>query len=144
VVARLRVSERRAGRPALREHGGRLSRRSEAYTLEAFVRCKVDHLRTTLLRRRDGAVVWGAGPVGKAFARELLAQDVRVVAFVEVDPRKLGTRIHGAPVVAIDEDARFERSLAIGAVSGEESRARLRDLAAQHGRRDSVDFVAVA
>jgi glycosyltransferase involved in cell wall biosynthesis len=127
-----------------REHPARLSRRSDAYALEAFVRCKVHHLRATLLRGRDGAVVWGAGPVGKAFARELLAQGERVTAFVEVDPRKLGKQIHGAPVVAIEEDARFERSLAIGAVSGEKSRARLREVAAARGRRDGIDFVAVA
>jgi glycosyltransferase involved in cell wall biosynthesis len=126
------------------EHPARLSRRSGAYAQGAFVRCKVHHLRETMLRGRDGAVIWGAGPVGKAFARELQAQGERVVAFVEVDPRKLGRRIHGVPVVPIEEAPGFGDALALGAVAGEQARAEIRQAAASQGRRDGVDFVAVA
>jgi hypothetical protein len=127
-----------------REHPARLSRRDGAYAQEAFVRCKVHHLRTTLLRGRPGAVVWGAGPVGKAFARELLAQGERVLAFVEVDPRKLGKRIHGAPVVPVDEAPRFREGLSLGAVAGTAGREQIRRMVASQGAREGTDFVAVA
>jgi hypothetical protein len=127
-----------------REHPARLSRRSRAYAPEAFVRCKVHHLRATLLRGRAGAVVWGAGPVGKAFARELLAQGEHVLAFVEVDPRKLGKRIHGAPVVPVEEAPRFADALSLGAVAGLEAREEIRRAVASQGGREGVDFVAVA
>jgi threonine dehydrogenase-like Zn-dependent dehydrogenase len=103
--------------------------------------CKVAHLRATLLRGFERVVVWGAGPVGKAFARELGEQ---VVAFVDVDPRKLGKTVYGVPVVAIDDAPRFSGALAIGAVAGEEARAEIRAAVAAQGRRDGVDFVAVA
>src|SRR5690606_25417557 len=76
-----------------RERADRTSRTDPRYSADAFRRCKVHHLRRTLLVARPGggagaseaesdcgpaaarpAVVWGAGPVGKRFARELLRQ----------------------------------------------------------------------
>ena len=86
-----------------RDSPGRLSRTDPRYSWEAFVRCKVQHLRETLLRVRRGALVWGAGPVGKWFGRELGPD---LAAFVEVDPRKLGKRIYGVPVVPVEEAPR--------------------------------------
>ena len=127
-----------------REHGSRRSRSDPAYSLEAFVRCKVHHLRATLLRRFASVVVWGAGPVGKSFARELQAQGSEVAAFVDVDPRKIGHEVHGAPVVSLENAISFRESFAIGAVAGEVARAEIREAVAAEGRRDGVDFVAVA
>jgi Glycosyl transferase family 2 len=124
-----------------RDHPGRLSRTEGRYSLDAFVRCKVAHLRATLLRRFESVVVWGAGPVGKSFARVLGRQ---VVAFVDVDARKIGKRIYGAPVVTADAAAAFADAFALGAVAGEEARVEIRATVAAQGRRDGVDFVAVA
>jgi hypothetical protein len=136
---------RNVGRVVLRwrEHPGRASRTEAAYALASFVQCKVHHLRATLLRGRD-AVVWGAGPVGKSFARELAAQGTRVAAFVDLDPRKIGHTVYGAPVVAVEDARGFADAFALGAVAGEEARARIRAAVAEQGRREGVDFVAVA
>ncbi|HET6694949.1 MAG TPA: glycosyltransferase [Gaiellaceae bacterium] len=127
-----------------REHEARRSRSDPAYALDAFVRCKVHHLRATLLRGFPSVVVWGAGPVGKSFARELDAQGTHVAAFVDVDPRKIGHDVHGAPVVAVEDAPRFRDSFAGGAVAGEVARTEIREAVAAEGRRDGVDFVAVA
>jgi threonine dehydrogenase-like Zn-dependent dehydrogenase len=127
-----------------REHATRRSRSDLAYSLEAFVRCKVHHLRATLLARFPSVVVWGAGPVGKSFARELRAQGSEVAAFVDVDPRKIGHEVHGAPVVSLEGAVAFRESFAVGAVAGEVARAEIRDAVAAQGRRDGVDFVSVA
>jgi glycosyltransferase involved in cell wall biosynthesis len=127
-----------------REHPGRLTRTDAAYTLDAFRRCRVHFLRRTLLTGGRAAVVWGAGPTGKAFARELLRAGTPLAAFVEVDPRKLGKRIRGARVVPVERAAEFPGTLALGAVSGPEGRARLRQLAARLGLVEGRDFVAVA
>jgi glycosyltransferase involved in cell wall biosynthesis len=127
-----------------RDHPERLTRTQPAYTLDAFRRCKVHFLRRTLLANDRAAVVWGAGPTGKAIARELLAAGTPLAAFVEVDPRKLGKRIHGAPVVPVERAADFPGAVALGAVSGPEGRARVRELAAGLGFTEGVDFVAVA
>jgi glycosyltransferase involved in cell wall biosynthesis len=127
-----------------RDHPERLTRTQPAYTLDAFRRCKVHFLRRTLLAGDRAAVVWGAGPTGKALALELLAAGTRLAAFVEVDPRKLGKRIHGAAVVPVEDAADFPGALALGAVSGPEGRALARELAAGLGLVEGKGFVAVA
>jgi glycosyltransferase involved in cell wall biosynthesis len=127
-----------------RDHPERLTRTKPAYTLDAFRRCKVHFLRRKLLADDRAAVVWGAGSTGKALARELLAAGAPLAAFVEVDPRKLGRQIHGVPVVPVERAADFPGALALGAVSGPEGRARVRELAARLGFTEGVDFVAVA
>ena len=101
------------------------------------------HLRATLLEGRE-AVVWGCGPVGKAFGRALLRDGVGLVAFVDVDPRKIGREVYGVPVVSVEEAPRFRDAFVLGAVAGEEARALVRETAAAQGRREAVDFVAVA
>lgn len=127
-----------------RDRPERQSRVDPRYGEDAFRRCKVHHLRRTLLGGGRAAVVWGSGPVGKGFARELLAAGVPVEAFVDVDPRKHGKRIYGVPVVPPEESGRFRAAVALGAVAGAEGRARVRELAYAEGRRDGDDFAAVA
>ena len=124
-----------------RDHPARLARTDERYSLAAFARCKVHYLRLHALRGRP-AVVWGSGPVGKLHARALLDAGVEVSAFVDVDARKIGKRIYGIPVVTHDEGPRD--GFALGAVAGEDGRARLRELARELGRREGDDFVVVA
>jgi len=82
-----------------RESPTRLSRTDERYAPAAFLACKIHYLRRTLLADDRGVVIWGAGPVGKTLARALLAVGTPVEAFVELDPRKIGQEIHGAPVL---------------------------------------------
>ena len=127
-----------------RDDPERLSRRSAVYGQEASMRCTVHHLLTTLLRDGAGALVWGAGPVGKSFARELLRRGEHVRAFVEVDSRKVGRSIHDVPVVSIDDAAHLPGGVLLGAVAGDEARARIRESVAAQGRREGIDFVAVA
>ena len=124
-----------------RDHPGRLSRAEPRYSLAAFVRCKVHHLRRTLMRGRRGVLIFGAGPVGKSFGRALADE---LAGFVEVDPSKLGKTIHGVPVVSAEDALRFADALWLGAVAGEEARTRIREVAAAQGRTEGVDFVAVA
>lgn len=127
-----------------RETPGRASRRDARYSPEAFRGCKVHFLRQTLLRGRDGVVVWGAGPVGKAFARELRRQGERVVAFVDLDPRKIGQEVHGAPVVAPEAVNRFRGGFAVGAVGSPGAREEIRAALDAAGWREMVDYCAVA
>ncbi|MGI9659296.1 MAG: glycosyltransferase, partial [Gaiellaceae bacterium] len=127
-----------------REHGRRLTRTDERYTQAAFVRCKVHHLRAHLGARAGSVVVFGCGPVGKAFARELQRQGSRVAAFLEVDPRKIGKTVHGAPVHAMDDAATLVELPAVGAVAGAEPRDQVRGAAGRCGWTEGADFFAVA
>jgi len=127
-----------------REGAGRLSRTHPRYAPEAFLACKVHYLGRTLLKDREGAVVWGAGPVGKAAARALRDAGTRILAFVEVDPRKIGQDIHGALVLDADEGAEMEGVLHLAAVGQPGARDRIRGLLRDAGRTELEDFVAIA
>jgi S-adenosylhomocysteine hydrolase len=78
-------------------------------------------------------VIWGAGPIGKGWARALLARGRRVRAFVEVDPRKLGRVIHGAPVIRVEDAAAYGADIHVAAVGNATSRAEIRRRAAALG-----------
>ncbi len=127
-----------------RAHEGRLSRNDPAYSADQFRRCKVHHLMRSLIPKRDGAVVWGAGPTGKGFARALQAAGTELRAFVDLDPRKIGQEIHGAPVVAPEGVDEFRGALCLAAVSGELARQEIRGSLEARGWSEMVDFVAVA
>ena len=126
-----------------RDSPGRLTRTDPRYAPRAFVRLKVACLARGALASRP-AVVWGAGPIGKAFARALAEAGQRVAAFVEVDRRKIGQRIHGAPVVAVGEARRFRGALHLGAVGQKGARELIREEASRLGLVDGQDFFAVA
>jgi len=127
-----------------RERDGRLSRSDARYGAPAFLSCKVHYLAKTLLARRRGAVVWGAGPIGKAAARALQSAGVKVLAFAELDPRKLGQEIHGAPVLGTGEALRVRGALHLAAVGQEGARDLIRETLAGAGMMEFADYVAIA
>ena len=122
---------------------GRLSRTHAAYAHAAFRACKVHHLRRSLLRGREGVVVWGAGPTGKGLAVEFRRQGVRVRAFIEVDPRKIGQVIHGAPVREARAAREIVGALHVGAVARAAGREAVREAVVGAGVGVG-DFVAMA
>ena len=127
-----------------REGPLRLSRTQAAYDEEAFRRCKVRYLLKSHLEGGRGVVVWGAGPIGKSFARELQAQGGRLVAFVDLDPRRIGQEIHGVPVIRPEDGNRYRGSFAVAAVGKGRAREEIRDALSGLGWKETEDFVAVA
>lgn len=120
----------------------RLTRRDPRYGPARFLETKLDALARGPLSGR-AAVVWGAGPIGKRWTRALLARGHEVSAFVEVNPRKLGTRIAGIPVLDAASAARLP-ALHLAAVGQPGARDRIRHEAARHGLRDGETLFAVA
>jgi glycosyltransferase involved in cell wall biosynthesis len=127
-----------------REGTTRLSRTSSVYAPDAFRRVKLHYLRRGPLKERDGLLVWGAGPVGKAFARAALGLGISVRAFVDIDPRKIGQTVHGAPVVPPEAVDRFRGSFGVAAVGQEGARQEIRRAFDAAGWAEGRDFVAVA
>jgi hypothetical protein len=119
------------------------SRNDPRYSEDAFRTCKVHYLRKTMLRDRD-VVIWGAGPVGKAFARELQQQGGTVRAFVDLDPRKVGQIVHGAPVINPPDAVATPDAFAVSAVGRPEARAEIRNTIAELGWIEGESFTAVA
>lgn len=128
-----------------RESPARASRVHDDYAADAFRRCKVHHLRRSHLASDRPALVWGAGPIGKAFARALLQRGHPLLGFVELNPRKIGMTIYNAPVLS-DEQAFALQGSAFGlaAVGQPGARERIRSDLARAGWVDGEDFCCVA
>jgi glycosyltransferase involved in cell wall biosynthesis len=79
-----------------RDHALRASRVSKLYEDNKFYKLKLDFF--TKFYGTENLIVWGAGPSGKHFAKELIA---RVIPFtwVAVNEKKIGQRIYGVEIM---------------------------------------------
>jgi hypothetical protein len=127
-----------------RDSPGRLTRTDPRYAPARFLALKLEALGRGPLAGSRPAVVWGAGPVGKAWSHALRAAGHELRAFVEVDPRKVGGRLHGVPVVAVSEAGALRGPLHLAAVGQKGARERIRAEAARLGLLDGEDLIAVA
>lgn len=131
----------------VREHPGRSIHRDPRYRPEAFLRLKLTHLRRGVLRPGEPVVVFGGGRAAKAWLRELVAAGVPVAALADLDPRRIGMRIDGVPVVEAGEAARggrFGELLGLGALGKPAGRRELRRRLPGLGRAEGEDFYFVA
>lgn len=116
---------------------------SDRYSPAAFRRCRVHFLQAAFLPLSRPLVVWGAGKVGKPLARELIRQGSEVTAFVDLDPRKIGQEIHGAPVLAPVEFADLlgeTDPYVLAAVGSPGARDEIRVALDALGRREVADY----
>ena len=86
-----------------RDRTDRATRRDARYRASAIDRLKLRNLLGWRLGGRRRVGLWGAGPLGKRWARRLASRGVEVAFFVEVHPRRIGQTIHGAPVIGADD-----------------------------------------
>jgi glycosyltransferase involved in cell wall biosynthesis len=82
-----------------REAPERLTRRDGRYSLENFLRLKACYLSRGPLAGRDAVIIWGAGMLGRRLSKHLLRLGVPLVAFVDIDPRKIGRLRRGLPIL---------------------------------------------
>ena len=127
-----------------REGSHRMSRTDPRYAPDAFRRCKIHYLRAGLLEGRDVVNIWGAGRVGKDFARALADAGVRVANFFDIDPRKIGQEIHGAAVRPVDEAPRRRTEYLLVAVGAPGAREMIREELAAAGYEEPLDYCCVA
>ncbi|HYE99087.1 MAG TPA: glycosyltransferase, partial [Planctomycetota bacterium] len=110
---------------AWRESPGRLTRTHPMYAASAIAAAK----RHYFLRRAPASVVvWGAGPIGRAWMRDLLQAGVEVEAAIDIDPRKIGRRVAGGrvPVVSVEDGLAKRRGMVLGAVGARGARDLIR------------------
>lgn len=127
-----------------RDHPARLSRTAEAYRLECFTECKAEFLARSFLDGHERYVLWGYGPTGRAMRGALLRHDKRPSYIVELHPRRLGNRIHGAPVIPPEALAQLPRGPLIASVSGAGPREEIRAALRSMGFEELRDFVCTA
>ena len=81
----------------------RLSRTDPRYAPEAFFRVKAGYLARALARlnpHHPRVLVAGAGRITRRRAEHLLAHGIAIAAWLDIDPRKVGTVLDGRPVLA--------------------------------------------
>lgn len=127
-----------------RESGERASRTDPNYSAEAFRRCKVHYLHRCLPQSRAAVYVWGAGRVGKAFARAVESGGAKLRGFFDIDPRKIGQTIYGAPVLDAAEAGRRRDAYLLVAVGAPGARALIRDELRAAGLEEPRDYRCVA
>jgi glycosyltransferase involved in cell wall biosynthesis len=126
-----------------RDHPERATRTSDTYALDAMRRCKFHHLRRGFLSGVTELVIAGAGREARAWQRLLAADGVRVTHWLDIDPRKIGRLLHGAPVLH-SEDFEPAGSRMIVAIGLRGARQQFRSVAIKRGWREGEDFVCVA
>lgn len=136
---------------AVRDEEGRISRNDYRYTQDALRRCKLDHLldpEVGPLANRRRILFWGAGRVGKRWLRELPDHGVTVEAAVDLHPRKLGRRIHGAQIIPPDALAHHWRDLEnpflLVGVGARGARLEIREYLTGLGLHELDDYLFVA
>lgn len=126
-----------------REDARRLSRTSPDYSKDRFFAAKLHYMIQRLGQRR--ALVWGAGQEGKPWMRALARRDLLDRQTVDVDPRKIGQKIHGSRIISPDSLPHASpRHLVLVAVGARGARGEIRGHLAQRGYREVEDYVCVA
>lgn len=131
-----------------REHEQRLTRTDSRYSVENFIRAKAHYLCKGPLADRDGVMVWGAGQMGRRLSKHLEREGAPLVAFIDIDPGKIGRERRGCPIVG-PEDLRawlekYQHPVVLASVSSRGARALIRERLNQMGLREGVDWWAVA
>lgn len=126
-----------------RDHPDRATRVMNEYTIAAFRACKLHHLLLGYLRNTQDVIIAGAGLEGRAWQRMLAAEGINVATWIDVDKRKIGTILHGAPVASTKQlrDCHLKILVAIG-VRG--AREQFRELVQPMGLKEGLDFICIA
>ena len=131
-----------------REHPDRLTRTDSRYSLENFIRAKAHYLAKGPLKNRDAVVIWGAGMHGRRLSKHLLRNNVRLTAFVDIDPKKIGKTKRNLPIMAPDELLphlrQYERPAVLSAVGARGVRELIREELTRLGLVEGQDWWAAA
>jgi len=127
-----------------RERDERASRTDHRYSAAAFRKCKIHYLRRSCLKGHEAVNLWGAGRVGKDFARALLAEGLAVRVFFDIDPRKIGQEIYGAPVRDAREVKAYRDTYLLVVVGAPGARELIRAQLVEAGFREPGDYRCVA
>jgi len=86
-----------------REHNNRLTRSDDRYSAANFLRAKAHYLSQSPLLADRQVIIWGSGQFGGRLAKCLSDKEIESVAFVDVNPKKIGSTRQGLPIVGPDQ-----------------------------------------
>ena len=131
-----------------REYPERLTRTDSRYSLENFLRAKAHYLARGPLKGRDGVILWGAGMVGRRLSKHLLRQGCPLAAFIDIDPRKIGSTRRGLPILPPEELMscweRYDNPALLACVGARGARELIREKLESFGLREARDWWGAA
>jgi len=130
-----------------RERPDRLTRTDNRYSVENFLRAKAHYLTQGPLAGRDAVIIWGAGMIGRRLSKHLARKGVPLTAFVDVDPKKIGTLRQGCPVVPPEDLpawwVRYQNPIILAAVAARGARQLIREHLNRTRFVEGQDWLAV-
>ena len=128
-----------------RDGDGRLTRTHPMYAERKFYAAKLHFFRRHPLCKSP-VTVWGAGPIGRDWARDLLRAGIDVPRVIDIDPRKIGRTIGDGrvKVVSPDEGLSNRTGLILGAVGARGARDLIRARLLKESLAEGRDFLFVA
>jgi len=131
-----------------RDHPERITRTDSRYSVENFLRAKAYYLARGPLKERDAIIVWGAGMMGRRLSKQLQNNKLPLVAFVDIDPKKIGRTRRGKPIIAPDDLldwwGRYESSALLAAVGARGARELIRKRLVKMGLVEGQDWWGAA
>ncbi len=127
-----------------RDAPGRVTRTDPRCHRDRFRELKVEALLRTRLSSQRALFLWGAGPNGKGFARDLAARGRPPHAFIDSHPGRRGQRIVGVPVLGPEQLPDPGEVILLSTVGHPRSRAEIRLFLESRGWREGRDYLCVA
>lgn len=130
-----------------RESPGRLTRTDSRYSVEAFYETKSHYLYRWLERNNPHhprVIVWGSGRTSRKRLRTLTDLGLRIDAYVDIDPRKIGYRIGGAEVIAPGSLPDPGQCFVLQWVASRGARAEIEDALRQRGHQRGRHYLPCA
>jgi glycosyltransferase involved in cell wall biosynthesis len=123
----------------------RLSRTDDRYARHRFVDLKVEALERMYLSRNGPVTIWGTGKIGRMFSRALARRGYAPVAFIDIDKKRIGRTVHGAPVLDVPRrSSEIPGGLLLAAVGTAGARERIRAHLTGLGLMEHCHFVSIA
>lgn len=125
----------------------RLSRNSKSYDTDAFYQTKTPYLARYLARKLKGKkrlVVLGAGRETRRRVGYLLQRGVRIDAWVDVDPTKIGRVYSGAEVIPTSELATVSDTMVLSYLAARGQREQAVSLLNSLSYQECEDYILCA
>lgn len=123
-----------------RDRDRRLTRTDPRYARDKHLALKARFLAA---RHRQLAIA-GAGKTGLELSRLLRGHGVHITRFIDVNPKKIGQRLEGIPVIAPETVGGPDGVHLIAAAGSKGARAEIRALLLAHDWREGDDFTCAA
>lgn len=126
-----------------RESDSRLSRTAVQYSRHAFDCLRAEYLAKDSRIQNRPIVYWGAGRKTRLRCRHLINKGYKPMAWIDIDPKKIGNVIDGARVEEPDWLDRDDRPFVLNYVTNHGARDITRTFLDRIGYRIGIDYLEV-